>query len=154
MSRTTYHPMQLNYLGIRELSIKSNRPPEGTIGAAAEKVTFSLSYPDNFDATKNAFSITVALEVGMEAETEEPYSMKIELRGFFSVDTANFDPKNVPDWSQEGAMFVLYPFLREHAYALSSRAGFKPLLLPLLEVPTFRVEKPKPSTKKTKLKQM
>jgi len=143
---TPLHPIQLQYLGVRELSIRSYDPPGNTVSARAENASLKVICPDNFDPAVGAFSVSVVLEIGSEQEPEvptegtEPYYMRIELRGFFSVDTSKFAAEHVADWAQRGAMFVLYPFLREHAFGLSSRAGFKPLLLPLLQVPTFKTE--------------
>ncbi len=40
---------------------------------------------------------------------------------------------------------ILQPYLREHVFALTARAGFQPLILPLIEVPTL-VQKQKEIT--------
>ncbi len=93
---TPLHPIQLQYLGVRELSIRSYHPPGNTVRAKAENASLRVICPDNFDPADNEFSVSVVLEVGTEQEREvptegtEPYSMRIELSGFFSVDTSKF----------------------------------------------------------------
>ena len=145
MDEYSRHPIQLIYLGVRELAIRTNVPPDQTIEANAEKVSISIYAPSKFDPSEPQFSVGVILEAGSEPppdkeeDPKDPFHMRIELRGYFSVDTARFAPEHVLDWAGRGAIYVLMPFLREHAYSLSGRAGFRPLLLPLVEVPTFKV---------------
>jgi preprotein translocase subunit SecB len=45
------------------------------------------------------------------------------------------------NFQQNGARIALSPFLREHVYSLTSRAGIKPVILPLIQVPLFQVPK-------------
>ncbi len=138
------HPIQLMYLGVRELFIRSNVPPDPMLGMDEKSCSYTIACPSVYNPSEEIFTVSVKMEVGTgDKEASDPFSMKIELVGYFSVDTSQFPAEHVIDWAQKGAMFVFSPFLREHAYALSSRSGFKPMILPLLEVPTIRVEKPK-----------
>ena len=84
--------------------------------------------------------ITLELKEGEEKESELPYFLKVELAALFEVDESKFDKEHIYDWARRNAPFILFPYLREEAYALTIRAGYKPLILPLLEVPTFQSE--------------
>lgn len=70
-----------------------------------------------------------------------PYFLFVEVVGIFEVDESKFPPDRIYEWANANAMYVMYPYLREHVYALTSRAGFRPLLLELLEVPLFTLGK-------------
>jgi len=148
----TKHPIHLVSLGVRELFIGSNVTPDATISVEPDSCSITVASTP-YDSKGKRILVSLKLEVGRETgkRPEVPYSMRIELIGIFEVDEAQFLVEHVDDWAMRGAPLVLYPYLREHAFGLSSRCGFKPLLLPLVEVPTFKVEKPKkPSKKQTK----
>lgn len=141
--KLTPHPIQLLHLGVKGLYIRSNRPPDMNTTINPEDPTIKIS-TSPYDEKQKKIAVSITLETGMDTKkTQAPYAMKIELVGIFTVDEARFAPKNVPDWAKRGAPMILFPYLREHAFGLSSRCGFKPLLLPLLEVPTFKIDKPK-----------
>ena len=79
--------------------------------------------------------------VGLKVETDDsienvPYKLIVDIRGLFSVDTENFDINNIEHWAHNAAPYILNPYIREHVYSLTTKAGVPPLLLPLLEVPT------------------
>jgi preprotein translocase subunit SecB len=63
----------------------------------------------------------------------------VEILGRFSIDTKAFPVEHVPEWARTNAPIMLFPYLREHVYSLTLRAGFKPAVLPLITVPTIRV---------------
>lgn len=73
--------------------------------------------------------------------TEDPVSIHVELGGVFEVNTDNFPMEYINEWADRNAPLVIYPYVREHVYGLTSRAGLPPILLPLFEVPTFKVTK-------------
>ncbi|MEI8183848.1 MAG: protein-export chaperone SecB [Desulfomonile sp.] len=140
------HPIQLVTLGVKELFIRSNVPPDMAVGAIAEKCSLKVS-STSYNKKEKKILVSLTLESGIDTkETEAPYAMKIELVGIFEVDETRFSAEHIPDWAMRGAPLILFPYLREHAFGLSSRCGFKPLLLPLLEVPTFKIDKPKQTT--------
>jgi preprotein translocase subunit SecB len=142
------HPIQLIHLGVKELFIKSNRSPEIDVGLEPEKCVIHASAMP-YDAENKRIMVSMRLESGINIDkTKTPYGMRIELVGVFAVDEANFDIKHIDSWAENGAPYIMFPYLREHAYSLSSRCGFKPLLLPLLELPTFQIQKPKTSKPK------
>ncbi len=135
------HPIQLINLGVRELFIQSNRPPDLTVTAEPDACSIKVTSTP-YDSKEKHIMVSLKLELGIGPdESKLPYAMRIELIGVFEVDDTRFAVEHVADWAMRGAPIVLYPYLREHAFGLSSRCGFKPLLLPLLEVPTFTIGK-------------
>lgn len=143
------HPVQLLDIGVRELYIRSNVVPSITVGAEPQECTIKVS-KSFYSQKRKRVVVSLMLEVGTDQdESKAPYSMRIELTGIFEVKGTEFTAEQVTDWANRGAPYVLFPYLREHAYGLSARCGFMPLILPLVEVPTFKVEKPKGSRKKT-----
>jgi preprotein translocase subunit SecB len=130
-------------LGVRELFIRSYQPPDLSTEVDPGSCSITVSaLPYNHDEKR--LMVILRLESGIEAkESEVPYAMRIELIGLFEVDETRFKVEHLEDWAKRGAPIVMFPFLREQAFGLSLRCGFKPLMLPLIEVPTFKTEKPK-----------
>lgn len=95
----------------------------------------------------------IAVNIGAEIDSEEnsaPFSLKVELLGIFHIDISRFKEEHIIPWAKTNAPLILYPYLREHVYSLTSRAGFKGVLLPLFEIPSFNIKAPdnKPLIKK------
>ncbi|MDA3902457.1 MAG: protein-export chaperone SecB [Desulfuromusa sp.] len=132
-----YHPIQLNNIFVRELHIVANNPPDEEVGVAGDKIAFLTGHTE-YDQEDQEISVSAKIECGFEEENDQPYSIRIAIVGSFHVDEDKFDVKDLEDWARRNAPLILFPYLREHAYALTSRCGFKPLILPLMEVPTFR----------------
>ena len=68
--------------------------------------------------------------------------MKVLLVGQFKVDDAIFPLAELDEWTALGAPLTLYPYLREEVSALTARGGARPLVLPLLQVPTLHPAAP------------
>ena len=74
------------------------------------------------------------------AESEHnPLSIYVEAVGLFKVDESRFNKQHVLRWAQINAPYTLYPYVREHVFSLASRVGAKGLIMPLLEIPTFKI---------------
>lgn len=137
------HPIQLIKLSVRELSIRSNVPPDAGLQADSESCSIKIGSTD-YDDDQKVIIVSIRLESGTgSSDVEAPFEMEIELVGFFQVDENRFPVERLPDWARHNAPYILLPYLREHAYSLSARCGFKPLLLPLLELPTIKIQEPK-----------
>lgn len=147
------HAINIEAVIPRELSIKLNVDDPMLMGDT-EKIRYSIGVGySKYDHKEKTITVAIKLETE-EAENKTkkpPLSIRIELFGKFSVDEKRFPMKNIEDWAARNAPFILYPYLREHVYALTVRCGLKPLLLPLVEVPTFKIEKQKkPKAKSAK----
>ena len=51
-----------------------------------------------------------------------------------------FSVEQLPSWAKVNAPMILFPFLREQVYALTARCGYNPIILPMIHVPTIRLE--------------
>lgn len=140
MTKYKTHAAQLAAVHVAKLSID--------IYGSSDKETqdlqdgeFSLtSGYSEFDETDN----TIAVKIGVRIDRSESnnFDLEIELIGVFQIDLTDFKREFVERWASTNAPLVLYPFIREHVYGLTSRAGVSGgLLLPLFEVPTFKIEK-------------
>jgi preprotein translocase subunit SecB len=139
------HAIQLESIKVIELFIRSNQAPDPNI--EPQHSDFSLSNSHNpYDADAKRIRVISSVEIGMAKQPTTPYSMRVSLVGFFRVDDQEFDVAHIDDWADKNAPLILYPFLREHVFALSARCGFRPVLLPLQVVPTLI---PKPRKKPT-----
>jgi preprotein translocase subunit SecB len=129
------HGIQLISVNVVELFIKVNVPLNEKM---AEDSDLSLkSGHGDYDEDNRTIQVGVQLDYGMGEESKTPYSMRIELFGDFEVDEELFDKEHLEHWARKNAPLILFPFLREHAYALAIRCGFDPLILPLLQVPAL-----------------
>jgi preprotein translocase subunit SecB len=126
------HPIQLRSLKVLELSIKVI--PEHT-QLEPNVENFSLFQGHSEYEPKDK---TITVRIGVEMAQEElPFELRVEILGIFEVDEDQFPLKFVHNWAEQNAPLILYPYLREHVFSLSSRAGFGGTLLPLFQVPTF-----------------
>lgn len=149
------YPIQATNIGVRELFIKALRPP--TLEIAIDESEFDLAVGHStYDEAEKSIQISVSLSIGersneqsgKEIPNEEkaklPFHMKIDMVGFFHVDDAVFPIARIYEWAKINAIFIMYPFLREHVFALTARMGFRPMLLPLVEVPTVKLQQTLP----------
>jgi preprotein translocase subunit SecB len=138
------HAIQLIELNVQELYIKANEPPDPASEIDKKGFQFATGY-SAYDKQSQCIQVAVKLEIGMEEDTKSPISMRIELGGVFKVDESEFPQEQVNDWARRNAPLILYPYVREHAFALTARCGFRPIILPLLEVPTLVLQEAKNS---------
>jgi preprotein translocase subunit SecB len=131
------HPIQLRALKILELSIKVISEHE----QLPDIEKFSLFHGHNgYDDEKKMIAVKIGVEIGREVE-ETPFELRVEILGGFNVDDEKFPLKFIHSWAEQNAPLILYPYLREQVFSLTSRVGFKGVLLPLFQVPTLSVAK-------------
>jgi preprotein translocase subunit SecB len=136
------HPIQLISLNVIELYIKVNQSPEPSDLNLEEK-DFSLrTGRSDYDKENHIIQVGVRLEIGEEDDQKSPFTLKVILGGVFKVDETKFSKEHIDDWAKRNAPIILYPYLREQAFALTARCGFPGIILPLLEVPTFKIGTP------------
>ncbi|MEI7812127.1 MAG: protein-export chaperone SecB [Ignavibacteria bacterium] len=135
------HPIQLKSLNVKELSITTMSFPDDI--PEYETIDYEIGIGvSHFDKKSSFIKVGMSLRIGCEDNPiTYPFKIKVELIGLFFVDQLNFDFNNVEDWANKSAPFILFPYLREHVYTLSVRAGIKPIILPLIEVPVFKLNK-------------
>ncbi len=131
------HPIQLRALKVLELFIKVISEQENL--PDIEK--FSLFHGHSeYDDKEKVIAVKIGVEIGKEVE-DTPFELKVEILGVFNVDDEKFPIKFIHSWAEQNAPLILYPYLREQVFGLTSRAGFGGVLLPLFQVPTFSVAK-------------
>lgn len=140
------HPINMVSIFPLCLSIKANVEPNPLEGV---KVPYSLKTASSkYDKENKIISVKVKFEIADgkgDKEQQPPFVMFVELMARFKVDDSAFPMDKIDDWAKRNAPIIIYPYLREHVYALTLRAGFMPMLLPLVEVPTFKIEQPQNS---------
>ncbi len=133
------HAIQLEGLKVLELSIKANPNMEDPHSQKISEADFTLvtGYSE-YHKEEHKIGIRISAEVGVDQDIS-PFSLRVELIGIFEVDESRFPIMHIEHWAKTNAPLVLYPYLREQVYGLTTRAGFSGMLLPLMEVPTFKV---------------
>jgi preprotein translocase subunit SecB len=134
------HPIQLISINIDELFIKVKKHPQSedlTLGSEEFKLRTGRS---KYDEENHIIQVGVKLEIGGEEDQKSPFDLRIAISGVFQVDETKFEKAHLDDWAKQNAPIILYPYLREQAYALTARCGFPGIILPLLQVPTFQIE--------------
>ncbi len=134
------HPVQLLAVEVEDLSI-SVLDRERFNGADYPKDFDYTVYSTEFNEENSVVRIKVELNVkpAVEGVIDRPFVLKVGVAGVFSVDTARFAADMVQKFAIHNAPIVLLPYVREQAFALSQRAGFEAIILPLVEVPTFKI---------------
>ncbi len=145
------HPIQLSWLNVVELYIKANQQPDPSVEYDDRSFSMSVGHGE-YDQKDKLIRISLKLEIGMDSKADEsnyPFSLRISVQAEFSVKEEQFPVNQIYDWAKRNAPFILYPYIREEAFGLTARCGFRPILLPLLEVPTL-AERKKGSTQMEK----
>lgn len=134
------HAIQLATLRVLALQLQAKLD----VDPATKPKGFTLETAHSeYDSDDSTISVRVRARVGMDGEvTAAPYSLEVELLGVFNVDASKFPVEHIEHWAQNNAPLILYPYVREHAASMAIRAGFEPVLLPLLEMPSFKIAAP------------
>lgn len=128
------HPIQLVRIAVLNFRFYANKAlgfNENHTLNTALKIRHS-----EFNEELKIISVDVKAEVG-SLEENIPFLLECEIRGIFKVDTNIFPSESLNKWAEENAPLLLMPFLREHIYAASLRAGLNPIILPLFHLPVF-----------------
>lgn len=133
-----YHPIQLRAIKVLELSLVVN--PEVNQDALPETDSFRF-YHASSDYDMEDSTIAVKAGVVIEEDDSSPFELKIEIVGIFEVDKDSFPLEKIDDFASKNAPLLLYPYLREHVYSITSRADYPSVVLPLFVVPPFKIGK-------------
>lgn len=143
------YPIQPTFITVREIHFISHRPPSPD--DKIERSTISITQSATpFNETTRRVQVTLAAEFGPgnePAPNPPPFSVRVAITGEFVIDPA-FPAEKINLWVSQNAAFVIYPYLRERLYYITSQGGYPPILLPLMQVPTIRLSpsQPQPAT--------
>ena len=136
------HPIQLVSLNIEELYLKVLDQYKFKDKEYAQDFSLTVSRSEYNSQEKHIFvKLTLEFVPEIEKELDRPYEMRVQVAGQFEVDEEKFPVDKVHHWAEFNAPMILIPFIREHCYSLSVRAGFDALIVPLITVPTFKIQK-------------
>jgi len=135
------HPIHLLSIAVKELYIRANKPPFGDVGLEDNNKFLLATGSSGYDEQNCEVTVGIKVEVGLDEKEDAPFSMRIELIGQFKVDESQFPKEHVNDWARRNAPYILMPYVREQAYALTTRCGFRPMLIPLTQVPSYSIKK-------------
>lgn len=144
-----YHPIQLRDVKVLELFISANPSCMSTQDSDCdiENSEFGFYHTHSkYDEETKSFIVKVAAVIGREEEDKdkEPtteFDLRAELLGVFEVDDSTFPMEHIEAFASRNAPLIMYPYLREQVYSLTTRAGFESTVLPLFEVPAFKLKK-------------
>jgi len=158
------HPIRLQFLHLKRLVFEANYLPESRTGELFELASSGDWRINVTGAVHNDRATVVACvqctfkspdqkkpreaereEVKETKPTEDPYRLEMEAVAGFSFDPQEISQDDVDKWCKLGSFFILAPYLRNIIAEITRESGFPEILLPLLEVPTFRP----PPAKKT-----
>lgn len=145
MSETIFksiHAIQLLTVETRELYIRLNSPiPEDFETLCSENLEI-VSAHSEFNKDESIIHVGLRLSLGMDLDSEEtlPVSMRVEVSGTFSVNTEDFPEDKIDSWADKNAPYILYPFMRENCFTLSTRCNIPAIIIPMVQVPTLSNE--------------
>lgn len=121
--------------------------------AHEDKVDVAFHFQNNhskYDPDSSSIMVGIRGVVGdektdpIDLSKSSPFFIRVELRAVFKVDAQSFPVDEVENWAKTNAPIILYPFLREHIYGLALRAGIKELIIPMINLPVYKLA---PTTK-------
>ncbi|MEI9897189.1 MAG: protein-export chaperone SecB [Chthoniobacter sp.] len=143
------HPIQLRFVAVRELHIKTFYPPGSSIKYSSAEAQLQIN-DAALDPETNLIQVGLVFQSGREQDPtdaelatmrstqEQPFRLMVHIVAEFYVDVTKFPAEKVPLWAKVNAPGLMYPFLREHVFALTARCGFNPIILPLIHLPTIQ----------------
>jgi len=136
MEELKLHPIKLLNVQILELYLKINDATKAFKLQDEESRKFSFSSGHSeYNANNKIIAVATKVEIGTEGDN--PFTLRVELIGEFQVNEESFPVDKITHWAKHNAPILLVPYLREQVYSLSVRSGLVPILLPLVELPSF-----------------
>ncbi|MEE4742811.1 hypothetical protein V2K00_11390 [Pseudomonas alliivorans] len=133
------HPIQLINLHVDELYIKVLDRQKSESEHVPRDFTLTVSRSE-YDAESKIISVKIQMEMMPDEESPAcPFEMRIAVAGHFQVDEERFPIAEINNFAEKNAPIILIPYIREHSYSLTVRAGVKPMIFPLITVPVFKI---------------
>lgn len=133
------HPIQLINLTVDELYIKVLDRQKSESEDAPRDFTLTVSRSE-YDSESKVISVKLQMEMMPEEDGPTcPFEMRIAVAGHFQVDEDRFPIDQINNFAEKNAPIILIPYLREHSYSLTIRAGVDSMIFPLITVPVFKM---------------
>lgn len=142
------HPIQLLEVNVLDAEFRAFRAQSMRDDPGEYSVNLNFGYTD-YDQDEKQIVIKVGAEIGERFDADKdpdpdklkdmPYFLSVSVLGRFEVNEDEFDVKYIQRWARKNATLLVYPFLREHVHSLTVRFGYKGLVMPLIQIPTFVV---------------
>ena len=141
-----HFPIQLLKVDIAEIAYSCAAFSDSSI-RPTEKFALNVAVSPYESATK---TLQVALSFKAESDETNPvfphnYSLEIKVHGIFCVvdePRVPFPIAEIGKWAEKNGVLIMLPFLRESVYTITQKTGFGPLMLPMVEISSFRVGAP------------
>jgi preprotein translocase subunit SecB len=143
--RVQLYPIQTTFIAVREIHFVSHRPPSPDDKIEQTSISITQSATPFNEATRRV-QVTLAADFGTSAEPKPnppPFTVRVAMTGEFVIDPS-FPADKINLWVTLNAAFVIYPYLRERLYYITSQGGYPPILLPLMQIPTIKITAPQP----------
>lgn len=131
------HPIQLVFVGVKELQAKTFTPPspDNEFKIETKDVKMNVSHGE-YDKERRLLPVQITVEIGKSNQKtcKLPLYIKVAIIGIFENDEKDPHVDAFHRFVQKNAVHLLHPFLREHVFALSARCGVRPIILPLVTV--------------------
>lgn len=140
MGYRNMHAIQLFDIKVIETSLIVNSPNEVFNPDFDASISFRTGHAE-FNKEDSVIVVGVKCKSGsQDDERTPPLEIRVELMGVFKVDQEKFPIEHIDEWAEKNAPFILLPYLREHVYSLTLRAGIKNLIIPMFNLPLFKLE--------------
>lgn len=138
-------PIQLVNIGVGEIHCTSSGFPLSSV-CPIESYNLSIGHSD-YEPASGKIQITVNFESIDDASKETintDFKLVVRIHGEFEAidDKDTFDTEKMGKWASTNGIAILLPFLRDIIYTLTSKSGYKPFILPLMEIPMWGATKP------------
>lgn len=135
------HAIQLTSVEVEDLTIQVLDRYKFKDGNYEKDFSYTIYYTE-FDKEESRIRVKVELKIEPKDDTiDRPFKLRVGVAGDFVVDQQRFPAELIDQFVKGNAPIILLPYVREHAFSLTQRAGFDAIILPLVEVPTIRLAK-------------
>lgn len=138
------HPLELVRVDVVQLTFITNKRPSMETLIDGRRVELSIRQ-DEIKSKSEWLEVFVRAAYGIpgiDCAPDEPpptdCSLIVELAGTFRKHV-DLPQETLKLFQNNGALITLTPYLREHVYSLSARAGIQPIIIPILQVPMFKI---------------
>ena len=137
-----YHPIQLMEIEVLQLNFELGKRDEHPSDDDKSHFRFMHAHSE-YSEESNTFAVKVKAVVNNSQGSEEdaPFTITVEVVGLFQVDEESFPVGSIAAFAEQNGPLILYPYLREQVFGIASRAGVPQPILPLFEVPPFKLER-------------